>query len=42
MKLRHAMWGHPRQVGMVERSDRMCPLEEAMVNHFSILALRTL
>ena len=23
MKLSHALWGHPRQVGMVERSDRM-------------------
>ena len=26
---------------MVERSDRMCPLEKGMANHFSILALRT-
>ena len=24
MKLSHALWDHPRQVGMVERSDRMC------------------
>ena len=23
MKLRHALWGHPRRAGMVERSDRM-------------------
>ena len=23
MKLSHALWGHPRRVGMVERSDRM-------------------
>ena len=23
MKLSHALWGHPRWVGMVERSDRM-------------------
>ena len=23
MKLSHALWGHPRQVGTVERSDRM-------------------
>ena len=23
MKLSHALWGHPRQAGMVERSDRM-------------------
>ena len=23
MKLSHALWGHPRLVGMVERSDRM-------------------
>ena len=23
MKLSHAVWGHPRWVGMVERSDRM-------------------
>ena len=23
MKLSHAMWGHPRRAGMVERSDRM-------------------
>ena len=23
MKLRHALWGYPKQVGMVERSDRM-------------------
>ena len=23
MKLSHAMWGYPRRVGMVERSDRM-------------------
>ena len=23
MKLSHAMWGHPRRVGIVERSDRM-------------------
>ena len=23
MKLGHALWGHPRWAGMVERSDRM-------------------
>ena len=23
MKLNHALWGHPRWAGMVERSDRM-------------------
>ena len=23
MKLSHAVWGHPRQLGRVERSDRM-------------------
>ena len=23
MKLSHALWGHPRQAGMVERSDRI-------------------
>ena len=23
MKLSHALWGHPRRAGMVERSDRM-------------------
>ena len=23
MKLSHALWGNPRRVGMVERSDRM-------------------
>ena len=23
MKLSHALWGHPRQAGMVERSDTM-------------------
>jgi len=23
MKLSHALWGHPRWVGMVERSERM-------------------
>ena len=23
MKLSHTLWGHPRQAGMVERSDRM-------------------
>ena len=23
MKLSHALWGHPTQAGMVERSDRM-------------------
>ena len=26
---------------MVESSDKMCPLEKGMANHFSILALRT-
>ena len=25
MNLSHALWGHPRWVGMVERSDRMRP-----------------
>ena len=28
MKLRHAMWGHPRQWVMEERSDRMCSTGE--------------
>ena len=28
MKLSHAMWGHPRRVVMVERSDRMWSAEE--------------
>ena len=26
---------------MVEGSDKMCPLEKGMANHFNILALRT-
>ena len=28
MKLSHAVWGHPRRVVMVERSDRMWSAEE--------------
>ena len=28
MKLSHALWGHPRQAGMVERSDTMWSTEE--------------
>ena len=28
MKLSHAVWGHPRQVGMVERSDTVWSTEE--------------
>ena len=28
MKLSHALWGHPRQAGMVEKSDRMWSTEE--------------
>ena len=28
MKLSHALWGHPRQAGMVERSDRMWSIGE--------------
>ena len=31
MKLSHALWGHPRWGGMVERSDRMWSIEEG--NH---------
>ena len=41
IKLSHALWGHPRLVGMVERSEQCGPLEKGMANHFSILALRT-
>ena len=41
MTLSHAMRGHPRQMVMVERSDRMWSLEKGTANHFSILALRT-
>ena len=41
MKLSHALWGHPRRVSMVERSDPMWSTGEGMANHFSILALRT-
>ena len=41
MKLSHALWGHPRQAGMVERSDTMWSTGEGNTNHFSILALRT-
>ena len=28
MKLSHAVWGHPRQAGMVERSDTMWSIGE--------------
>ena len=28
MKLIHDLWGHPKQAGMVERSDRMWPTGE--------------
>ena len=28
MKLSHALWGHPRSVGMVERSDTIWSTEE--------------
>ena len=28
MKLSHALWGHPRWVGMVERSNTMWSIEE--------------
>ena len=41
MKLSHARGATQDRRVMVERSDRMCPLEKGMANHFSILALRT-
>ena len=41
MKLNHARGATQDGRVMVERSDRMCPLEKGMANHFSILALRT-
>ena len=41
MKLSRAVRGHPRRVSHGGGSDRMCPLEKGMANHFSILALRT-
>ena len=41
MKLNHAQSTTQDGWVMVERSDRMCPLEKGMANHFNILALRT-
>ena len=41
MKLSHARGATQDGRVMVERSDRMGPLEKGMANHFSILALRT-
>ena len=43
MKLSHALWGHPRQMGHGGEvwQTSSGPLEKGMANHFSILALRT-
>ena len=41
MKLSHAHGATQDGWVMVERFDRMCPLEKGTANHFSIIALRT-
>ena len=41
MKLSHAVWGHPRQMGYGGEVWQCGPLEKGMANHFRILALRS-